>query len=371
MHSGKMEFETLAKILLLTAFLIIVLLLFKGCMDSYNDLGGVGIKEYTCWATNVMKENVIEIWPSTCREQIAKDKADTKKIGQLMGTCWWMYGQGQWDLGGRLSESILSAVPYTDIIYPCYTFQPKEDIKIDKLKDYMEKYNVKGEVVKKVQDSMWNYLQAISQGDNICFDEKDNGVLKKGEVYYIKFIDNRAWFGTGQSDRLLISGDKKFYEFYPPRTPTQLISWIKNSIIEYPCYKYGTLSSETRIQENNLKRAQDFFYKLIESINKCGFSATQKCKCREINFGELPGGAYIKIVGSEPFILTLYYNNEEIGYTYMKGKIRITGETRIYSPEGAYVIGPIPKTFYLILGENPDEVVLSTLAAVKSYPACG
>ncbi len=153
MHSGKIEFETLAKILLLTAFLIIVLLLFKGCMDSYRDLGSIGIREYTCWASNVMKSNVAQVWPSACRTQIVTE-VDKKKLGNLLGRCWWQYGQGEWDLGGKISESVLSAIPYTDIIYTCYSFTPKEDIKLDELKTYMEEYNAKGDKVKKVQESM-------------------------------------------------------------------------------------------------------------------------------------------------------------------------------------------------------------------------
>lgn len=321
MRSGKMEFETLAKILLLTAFLIIVLLLFKGCMDAYRDLGSVGIKEYTCWATNVMKTNVVSFWPSACRTQIVKDKVDTKTLGNFMGRCWWQYGQGKWDLGGKLDKSLGSFITSTDIVYTCYSFMPKEDIKIDELKTYMEEHNPKGEKVK-AKDSMWNYLQILSQGDNICFDEKDKGVLKKGEVYFIKFVDDRAFASLGESDLLLISSDKNFLEWLTPTTPSEIWNWFTDFFKKRPCYKYGTVTEPVSTSNK--------FSELTKKIEACkNTEAKEECYCDVIELSALAEehydvfGKFIQEEKAQVMITKSKMMLESTFFTSPKGPVKL------------------------------------------------
>jgi hypothetical protein len=302
MRSGKIEFETLAQILLLTAFLIIVLLLFKGCMDAYSTLGTVGVKEYGCWATNVMKANVMAIFPSTCREIIVKDKVDTLNLGRLMGTCWWEYGQGQWDLGTRQDITAwmdfvtwaAKSVTESNTVSTCYILIPKEDIRVDDLKVYMETNNIKGEKVTKPKDTMWNYLQDFSKGDNVCFDEKDGGVLKKGEIYYIKFMDDRGVFGLGKRDLLLITSDKQFFD----GKITSLEFWTnlfgkENSL----CYKYGTAKVSSSTGGTSFKKLEEF----TEKINNCAkFDTTTECYCDSMDFSGLPTNYKVFMGESSP-----------------------------------------------------------------------
>jgi len=285
MRSGKLEFETLAKILLLTAFLIIVLLLFKGCMDAYRDLGTVGMREYTCWATNLMKENVVSVWPSTCREQIVKDKVDTKNFGRLMGTCWWQYGQGKWDMGPRQNlddwDDYLAwagkVVTEWDSVSTCYVLVPKEDIKVDELRTYMETHNVKGDKVTKVKDTMWNYLQDVSTGDNVCFDKEDGGILRKGEIYYIRFLDDRGTFSKGKKDLLIITRNK---DFFGNKILTQDF-WTRLFGVGL-CYEYGSAKAG---QETSFLNLED----MTNKINECAAKqTTEECHCSNINLIELP-----------------------------------------------------------------------------------
>ncbi|MFH1210709.1 MAG: hypothetical protein V1645_02220 [archaeon] len=288
MRSGKIEFETLAEILLLTAFLIIVLLLFKGCMDSYNDLGGVGVKEYGCWATNVMKANVISIWPSTCRTIIVKDKVDTKTFGKLMGTCWWQYGKGEWDLGPKqeiysFQDFLLfigKSATEIDSVSTCYVLIPKEDIKVDELKTYMETRNVKGDKVTKPQDTMWNYLQNVAKGDNVCFDKNDNGMLKKGEIYYLKFLDDRGAFGLGKRDLLMITADKNFFE----KSMMQEDFWLGLFGFNL-CYNYGS-GNQYSTGGTTFKTLDEF----KEKANNCAKSDTNstECYCSSIDLNQMP-----------------------------------------------------------------------------------
>ncbi len=288
MRSGKMEFETLAKILLLTAFLIIVLLLFKGCIDAYRDLGTVGMREYTCWATNLMKANVVSVWPSTCREQIVKDKVDTKTFGRLMGTCWWEYGQGKWDMGPRKEldnwddyfKYAASAITESDTVMTCYALIPKEDIKVDELKTYMETHNVKGDKVTKVKDTMWNYLQEVAKGDNVCFDENfdenDGGMLKKGEIYYIKFLDDRGTLTLGTRDLLIITRNKGFFD----EGVTNKNFWI-NLFGVGLCYRYGSVKGTPEIKSQKIDS-------LITKMQTCAkIDSEKECLCESVDITDL------------------------------------------------------------------------------------
>ncbi len=385
MRSGKMEFETLAKILLLTAFLIVVLLMFKGCVDAYTDLGGVGVKEYTCWATNVMKANVIQIWPSTCRTQIVKEQSEMKSLGKLMGTCWWMFGQGKWDLGGKIDESTTSLIVPLDLAYTCYVFTPKEDIKVNALKDYMKQYNVKGEKAKKTEDVMWNYLQVASKGDNVCFDKEDKGVLKKGEVYYMKFVDNRAWISTGKSDMLVVSRNKESFEYRAAYG--RAVDWFKKLIGINPCYDYSTISEEKAkpkgedLVKLEKKSAEDTFNAFIGLIKKCKTLAKGSiCRCSEdkIDFvNGLPSKASIKAIPNQDQVtLKLYYDNQQIGSQEgetIPAKIVLQTSPTIplaFKKLEEEIVFTNERSYYLLLTKNTDEFAISAIPISTSYPIC-
>ncbi len=383
MHSGKMEFETMAKVLLLTAFLIVVLLMSKGVVDAYTDLGGVGVKEYTCWATDVMKANVIQIWPSTCRPQIVKEQIDMKNLGKFMGTCWWMYGQGKWDLGGKIDESKTSLIVPLDLTYTCYVFIPKEDIKVNALKEYMKQHNVKGEKVKKPEEALWNYLQIVSKGDNVCFDKYDDGVLKKGEIYYMKFVDNRAWSGTGKSDMLLISRDKEFFEY--KTTFGRIEKWAKEVVGINSCYDYSTTNNvkpkADDLRESEKKSTEEFFNAFTKLIRECKSLAKGSiCRCTEnkIDFASgLPAKALIKVTPNQDKVtFKVYYDNQQIGNQVgetIQGKMTLQKSTttpltfKILENEFVFTNG---RSYYLLLTENTEEFAISAIPISTSYPIC-
>jgi len=201
---AKLEMETLGKILLLTAFMIIFLVMFKGCKDSFQDVGKVGMKDYFCWGTNLLNAEAFRFFPTTCNPEIMEEEQTKNQISDLIRRCWWLYGRGELDIG---------EVTTKDEVFTCYAFKPKEDITLLGLRDYMKEYKISGTKAKKSEDSTWYYVQKSTEEEYaICFDEEkfeDSPKLLAGRTYYINFYDEKQ-VGQGRIDRLMISSSSKF-----------------------------------------------------------------------------------------------------------------------------------------------------------------
>lgn len=376
MRSGKLELETLARVLLITAFLIVILLLFKGCVDGYQQLGSVGIKEYGCWASNLMKANVITLWPSTCRTQIISQETDIKTTGNSMAGCWWQYGKGKWDMGSRTETNnwedyakyIATYTNILDSVSTCYAFQPKEEISVNKLRTYMETHNAKGEETKEAKDTLWNYLQKASQGDNICFDKNDKGILKKGEVYYVRFLDDRAAYGTGRKDILGISSNDKFLE------GDMLTKEFWSRLFGFEsCYDYGKEGAETQ------GKSESMVNKFVTQIKECKkLAAGEQCSCSEEPYlTTLPKDSAIRAkqeLGYASF--KTYYKNKQIGNEEkIDGNILERTETSsTRQPKFEKIKGEIviSETEYYVALTKDGDIALSTVPIdPTTYPSCG
>ena len=206
MRLAKIETDTLGEIVLLLAFLVVAVLIFTGVRSSFTDVGtGVALKEYVCWATNLINHN-IGAFPTTCRLSVVNEPVKKEEeISALMRKCYWMYGQGEWDIAD---------IRPTDRTYQCYAFTPDRDISLSALKGYMLAHS-KGETARNIETD-YNFLQEGNINDGVCIDKAManslNEEFKKGRVYYIIFRDDRGRLlvGRGLRDRILISENPDF-----------------------------------------------------------------------------------------------------------------------------------------------------------------
>ena len=169
---AKLEMETLGKILLLTAFMIIFLIMFKGCKDSFSDVGLVGMKEYFCWGSNLVNAKGSSLFPTTCSPTIIEGDMERKDISDLIRRCWWMYGKGELDIK---SEGVIKGIVTESIdkVYTCYAFEPKEDISLISLREHMQDYTIGNKKAEEAEDAAWYYIQKGTKEENaICFEKK-------------------------------------------------------------------------------------------------------------------------------------------------------------------------------------------------------
>jgi hypothetical protein len=223
MPSGKMEFETLGKLLLLLAFLIVVLVIMgpvvkiifneDSRLDATDKFKGV-----VCWSSNVFIDSISMLVPQACGPVEIEKPVDKAQLSNYMRWCWWMYGRGGMDLGPTSKEEFVrEALPGKDNFYVCYAVRLKEDVKVDELFDTMKKTKRGEEKANlKIESSDWNYVQAGSVGNTMCIDEETKGTLYKydkdkgGPIYYISFFDCRDVPGVCDVDRLLMSQNSRF-----------------------------------------------------------------------------------------------------------------------------------------------------------------
>ncbi len=201
LNKGKLSTRTLVELILLSAFLLIVVILFISVKTQFSP---EFLKQYACWANNAMKatSSVFRYFlPEECPMQEKMD-VTLEELASMIRSVWWMYGRGKWDLAWRGG---------VDGLYVHYIFYPKEDIKISDLVVYLKTHS-NGEIVDVTDpESDWNYLQAGSVGTTLCIDKKTIGnELKKGERYFIIFYDSRGMVFDSKEDRVAISKNINF-----------------------------------------------------------------------------------------------------------------------------------------------------------------
>ncbi|MDP2907486.1 MAG: hypothetical protein Q8O03_06100 [Nanoarchaeota archaeon] len=334
MKKAKIEMETLGKLLLLTAFLIIFLLMFKGCKDQMENVGMVGTNEYVCWFSHALKGQISFLLPSACYPIDIEKAQDKPGISVLIRKCWWMHGQGEEDLvTGETNLGVVAkkGISWYDIARTCYIFTPKEDIPIQDFLTYLRNYDKSGkEVAKKEEDerkTTWGYIQNVESAGaaagaepGICFDKKTAGdILSKGKMYYIIFYDDRGPFSNGARDKIMISRNPEFGE-----EQTGFLSWFGNLVkivvklgsLDYNeyCYDWKEKAQETGSQE----KAKAFFDKLIKVLQRCGqLTGTKTCACEDSLLdtqGELPKDFSIKIkqLNENSYEISLLDRNKKV-----------------------------------------------------------
>ncbi len=316
MKKAKLEMETLGKILLLTAFLIVFLLMFKGCKDQMENVGTVGTNEYICWFSHALKGKITFLFPSACYPIDVEKEQDQQGVSMLMRKCWWMQGQGEEDIvTGETNVGVLvkKGVSWYDIARTCYLFAPKEDIDVKDFMTYLREYDKSGKKLdEKEQDSKkttWGYIQKTStEKTGVCFDkELPENTLFKGLTYYIIFYDDRGPFSNGARDRIMISRNPEF-----GAKQTGFFSWVGNILrkfvklgsLSYDTYCYDWTEKSKEKQEEAEKKFEEaqqertalpFFNNLITYLKECSEVVGQDtCYCGAKLEGA-PAGYSIKV----------------------------------------------------------------------------
>lgn len=338
---AKLEMETLGKILLLTAFLIIFLLLFKGCKDQMENVGVVGLNEYICWLSQAMKADLTFLFPSACNPIDVDEPQTMEGIASLMRKCWWMHGQGEKDIVS--SEGTITKLAdktifkWWDVARTCYLFTPKEDIHLTKIEEYLHTHDrVGNEVRKDSKPSTWYYIQKEDKKERgVCFDknllEKEEGKLQKGKRYFIIFYDERSQFLKAEEnrDKIMISRDPNFGESQTGISGT-LRTWgevlkglLKLKSIWGRCYD----PKVAQIIEAEESKAENFFNKIKNIFMTCSqITEPVECVCdnSDINPSELPRGYKINIkappAGSDEYTLSLINKDGKIS---LQSKIKM------------------------------------------------
>ncbi|MBU4502885.1 MAG: hypothetical protein KKA79_09895 [Nanoarchaeota archaeon] len=314
-NKGKLEMETLGKILLLTAFLIIFLVMFKGCQDSFSEVGTAGLKEYLCWGSNLLNSEVSTLFPTTCSPIMIEEPVTEAEINEFIRTCWWMYGKGEQDTKDLKEGIVESAKKYlgNDLVKTCYSFKPKEDIKLADLRQYLSEHGNSDKKVEKLADSTWEYLQEGAKEEAICFDKKKflatDGILSKNKFYYINFYDERQPWDEGDRDQIMISSDANF-----GKDQIGLKNWILSFFVEH-CYDPEKLAKEQLSTNISKARAKNTFNNAVEIFERCAqVDVNKNCKCEnsKIDFNQLPQGYSfeVKQEGDKRYKLSLLKDGE-------------------------------------------------------------
>lgn len=341
---AKLEMETLGKILLLTAFLIIFLIMFKGCKDSFEDVGIAGMKEYFCWGSNLLNAKALRLIPTTCSPEIIDKEVTKEGITNLARKCWWMYGEGKLDIEDIWKGAVkATAGASQDQVFSCYSFEPKEDISLVALRRYMQEHKMGDTKVEDIEDSTWSYVQkGTKEKEAICFDKEkftdSNGKLLANKVYYINFYDEREVIFEGDRDLLMISTNSKFGE-----GRTGFPGWVKELFLDY-CYDIEKTAVEQAEEEKEAQDAIKLFNEASSKFENCfQTQIKESCMCdnSEINLEKLPKNYLIRIekISSHKYSLVLYdktqkENAEEKTFNVSIGFIEVARKHKDWRGEG-------------------------------------
>lgn len=201
---GKLEIETVIVLVLGIVFLIVVIGIVGSSKKAFTE---EKVAQVGCWMTNTIKcgGGPLSKFPSACSLEILDDGVNVETFAALLRGTWWEYKQGKCDMGIAGDE-----------VYPVYAFVPQEDIKLQDFFGYIMTHNSnepKEQVL--ITSSDYNYLEANTPGLTLCFDIADKdiqqGVLKKGKVYYINYFNDLELVGEKPlGDKILISNNYNF-----------------------------------------------------------------------------------------------------------------------------------------------------------------
>lgn len=264
-----------------------------------ENVGVVGLNEYTCWLSQAMKADLSFLFPSACSPIDVEESQTMEGIASLMRKCWWMHGQGDKDIitaKTTLGKGYEKVISWKDLSSTCYLFTPKEDIHLTKLEEYLHTYDRVGNVVRRdSQSSTWYYIQKEDREERgICFDkrflEKEEEKLQKGKRYFIIFYDDRSPLSNGERDKILITRDPDF-----GKDQTGFLAWVKEKVGKLVsiwgwCYD----PEEAQTEEAEGSKAATFFNNLVTILKECSkVTLDKECQCGS-KLDTLPFGYSVK-----------------------------------------------------------------------------
>ncbi len=197
-------FDVIIYAVLGLVFLAMVIAIYVSLQGSV--LNKETFSQTGCWLTNTIKCNggLFSGMPSLCLPETLEEPIDTAKLADLTRDTWWMYKEGECDMGSAADE-----------VYPVYTFIPEKDINLGEffLYDLSHNSNNPSKIVT-IENSDYAYLETNTIGQTFCFDTHDADIknlkLGEGELYYILYYDDQELFGDSLGDRILISSDPDY-----------------------------------------------------------------------------------------------------------------------------------------------------------------
>ncbi len=160
-----------------------------------------------CWLTNTIKCNggLFSGMPSLCLPETLEKSVDTAKLADLTRDTWWMYKEGECDMGNVADE-----------VYSVYSFTPEKDISLAEFYLHLLSYN-REEETSDISKSDYAYLEANTKDHTICFDKSEyaetNSIqgmyLEGGKLYYMLFYDDQPPEDDG-GDKILISQNPEY-----------------------------------------------------------------------------------------------------------------------------------------------------------------
>ncbi len=200
--------ETLVKLILLTAFLLVIVGLI---IMVQGNLSQQSAKKYSCWLSSSVKASdtfIKSIFPDTCSVMVVDDAVDTRGLSILLRDTWWMYGEGESDMAITAHE-----------IYEAAQFKVSEEIGTEDLLKYLLSHR-KGKA-SSIEQSDYNYLQKGAVGFTVCFDSnfrEDDLKFKPDQEYHLYFADYisilTAPVMVASSDKLVIMKELKPRSFW-------------------------------------------------------------------------------------------------------------------------------------------------------------
>lgn len=168
----------LVGLVLLLVFLVVAIGIFLSFSVSSTDLAKFG-----CWASNGIKSGSSifgSLIPSACKLIPVEEKAAVEDITMMLTDTWWMYHQGNVNLGATASDNSV------------FKFIAKDEMSFEDITKRLIQY--KGDAkVTNLKDSDFNYLQEGSEGPTLCAGisiVKNNWKLNKDASYYINYFDS-------------------------------------------------------------------------------------------------------------------------------------------------------------------------------------
>ncbi len=218
--------ETLVKLMLLVAFLVIVLgLLFLVQGGLSND----NAKKYSCWISSSARSSgsfLSGLFPDTCTARVMKDALDMRGLSILLRDTWWQFGAGKANY----------ALTHGDVIEAAQ-FKVSGEVGIGPLMEYLLTHR-KGKA-STMEASDYNYLQEGAKGSTVCFDfefNADGNKFKPDQQYYLFFADSSN-FDIFKTDKLIVMkelkprsywGNKNSFFCYAPLTKVVTTGEILN-----------------------------------------------------------------------------------------------------------------------------------------------
>ena len=190
--------ETLVKLMLLVAFLVIVLgLIFL----VQGGLSGDSSKKYSCWLSSSARSSgsfLSSFFPDLCTVRVVKDTLDMRGVSMLLRDTWWQFGAGK----------VNYALTHGDV-FEAAQFKVSGEVGVESLMEYLLTHR-KGKV-SSMEASDYNYLQEGAKGSTVCFDfdfKSDGNKFKPDQQYFLFFADSSSW-DLFKTDKLIVMKELK------------------------------------------------------------------------------------------------------------------------------------------------------------------